>query len=83
MTSNREIALEFKKKGNAAFKQKKFKEAIEFYSQAIENDPTDHVFFSNRSGSFTSLRQYDAAIADSNKCIELKPDWFKGYVRKA
>jgi hypothetical protein len=32
MATNRELALEFKKKGNLAFKAKKFQEAIEFYT---------------------------------------------------
>ncbi len=83
MTTNREKALEFKKQGNGAFKSKNFEQAIELYTQAIELDPTDHVFYSNRSGCYTSLKKYEEAIQDGNKCIELKADWFKGYNRKA
>jgi tetratricopeptide (TPR) repeat protein len=33
--------------GNKAFAAKNFEEAIDFYSKAIEADPTDPVFYSN------------------------------------
>ena len=37
------MAEEFKKQGNDAFSAGKFDEAIEFFSQAIELDPSNHV----------------------------------------
>lgn len=33
--------------GNKAFAVKNYDEAIDFYSKAIEADPTDPVFYSN------------------------------------
>ena len=39
----REIALEHKAKGNAFFTAKDFNPAIDEFTKAIENDPTDHV----------------------------------------
>jgi stress-induced-phosphoprotein 1 len=53
------------------------------YTKAIENDPTDHVFYSNRSGCSVALRKYADSLSDAKQCIFLKPDWFKGYLRKA
>lgn len=41
--TNKEQAVEVKNKGNQAFTAGKYKEAIEFYSQAIKLDPSDHV----------------------------------------
>jgi len=29
------------------------------------------------------MKKFDLAITDSEKCIELRPEWFKGYNRKA
>jgi stress-induced-phosphoprotein 1 len=55
----------------------------EKFTQAIELDPTNHVLYSNRSGSYASLRDFDNALADANKVVEIKPDWPKGYTRKA
>jgi len=51
------------------------------FTDAIAADPTDHVFYSNRSASLASLRRYEEALADGRKCVELKPEWAKGYSR--
>ena len=44
--------------------------------------PTDHTIFANRSASYLKIKIYDKALQDAVKCIELKPDWFKGYQRQ-
>ena len=56
--SDKEKSIEAKNKGNAEFKQKNFEKAIEHYTNAIELDSTNQVFYSNRSGCYTSLGQY-------------------------
>ncbi|EPS41834.1 hypothetical protein H072_4217 [Dactylellina haptotyla CBS 200.50] len=76
------MADALKAQGNAAFSAKDFPKAIDFFSQAIELDPTNHVLYSNRSGSFASLKQFEEALKDATKCTELKPDWSKGWSRK-
>lgn len=75
------MADELKAKGNAAFSAGNFEEAIQFFTQAIDVDPKNHVLYSNRSASHASLKQYSDALADAQKCVELKPDWAKGYSR--
>mmetsp|Transcript_149287 Transcript_149287/g.371787 ORF Transcript_149287/g.371787 Transcript_149287/m.371787 type:complete len:588 (+) Transcript_149287:96-1859(+) len=79
---DKEKAAAAKAKGNAAFQAKNFKEAIEHFTEAIGHDPTDHVFFSNRSACFASLEKYEDALKDGSECVKLKPDWPKGYTRK-
>ncbi|KAK6340155.1 Hsp90 cochaperone [Orbilia blumenaviensis] len=76
------MADALKAQGNAAFSAKDFPKAIDFFSQAIELDPTNHVLYSNRSGSHASLKDFDAALTDATKCTEIKPDWSKGWSRK-
>ena len=71
-----------KAEGNKAFAAKDFSTAIDKFSQAIEVDPSNHVLYSNRSGSYASLKQYDKALEDANKITEIKPDWSKGWSRK-
>ena len=78
----REKALEHKALGNTAFSAQNFEEAIKHFSAAINEDPTDHVFFSNRSACYSSLGQFEKGLEDGVKCVELKPDWAKGYSRK-
>jgi len=76
-------AEEFKKKGNDALSAGKEKEAVEHYSSAIALDPTNHVFFSNRSAAYCKLEQYEKALEDAEECIKLNPTWSKGHSRKA
>ena len=72
---------EHKAKGNAAFSAKNFPEAIEHFTKGIEVDSKNHVLFSNRSASYTSIGDYQNAFEDAKECVELKPDWAKGYSR--
>lgn len=52
------------------------------FGEAIEADPSNHVLYSNRSGAYASLKQWDKALEDATKTTELKPDWSKGWGRK-
>jgi len=79
--SKREQALAAKKRGNTAFSTKDWKTAVNEFTAAIELDPTDHVFYSNRSGCHANLGDYETALKDGRKCVETKPDWAKGYSR--
>ena len=77
-----ENAEKFKELGNAAFSAKDYPTAIKHFSSAIEADPNDHVFYSNRSACYACLEQYDKALDDAKICVNLKPDWIRGYTRK-
>lgn len=69
--------------GNQEFKAKNFDKAVEHYTQAISENPSDHTIYGNRSASYHNLKKFNEALADGEKCIEIKPDWGKGYQRKA
>eukprot|EP00484_Ammonia_sp_Unknown_P019832 CAMPEP_0197024916 /NCGR_PEP_ID=MMETSP1384-20130603/5378_1 /TAXON_ID=29189 /ORGANISM="Ammonia sp." /LENGTH=678 /DNA_ID=CAMNT_0042453383 /DNA_START=192 /DNA_END=2228 /DNA_ORIENTATION=+ len=75
-------AMKLKDRGNEQFQNQNYQKAIEFYSKAIELEPNNHTFYSNRSAAYNSSGQYEEALQDADKCIELQPDWAKGYVRK-
>ena len=71
-------AIDFKNKGNEAFKAHKYEEAIQFFTQAIQLNPNDHVFYSNRSGAYLNNKQYQEALNDAESCIKYCPlnaDW--------
>lgn len=80
--TDKAAAADAKAKGNTAFAEKNYEEAIKHFTEAIKCDPSDHVFFSNRSACYASLEQYDKAFEDGAQCVTLKPDWAKGYTRK-
>ncbi|MCJ1258401.1 Hsp90 cochaperone [Lignoscripta atroalba] len=76
------MADSLKAEGNKAFAEKKFEEAIEKFTKAIEIEPSNHVLYSNRSGAYASLKNFDKALEDAEKTTEIKPDWAKGWGRK-
>jgi Flp pilus assembly protein TadD len=51
----------FKDLGNNAFKQKQFAAAIQFYSQALEETPTEHTILGNRAAAFHNLGKFQEA----------------------
>lgn len=72
-----------KSKGNAMFCAGKYAEAVELYSQAIDLAPEKAVLYSNRSVAYHGLMDYEKALQDGRKCVELKPEWEKGHFRTA
>ncbi len=67
------------KKGEEAKKNKKYKEAIEFYSEAIKLDNKWSNLYTGRGFAYKELNLYDEAIKDFTKAIELSPDWSSPY----
>jgi len=72
-----------KAEGNAAFAQKDYATAIGFYSEAIALDPSNHLYYSNRSICFAESGKLAEAKADGENCIKIDPAFVKGYHRKA
>nr|XP_025879713.1 tankyrase-1-like [Oryza sativa Japonica Group] len=68
--------------GEKAVKRKDYRGASNFYSQAIEMDPTDATLYSNRSLCHLQMTEAEAALFDAEFCIQLRPEWIKGYYRK-
>jgi stress-induced-phosphoprotein 1 len=68
--TNIEKANELKALGNEAFKAKKYTDAINYFTQAIQQNPNDHTFFSNRSNSYVNAGDYQKALEDANSCIK-------------
>ena len=77
---------EYKLKGNEFFKNKKFQDAIEWYTKAIDEDPNVEAaaaIYSNRCASWQGLNNHLKAIEDAESCVRVRPNWLKGHFRKA
>ena len=76
-------ADEYKQQGNAAFSAKDYDKAVDLFSKAIEVSETpNHVLYSNRSGTYSSMKKFHEALKDADQCIEINPTWSKGYNRR-
>ena len=74
---------EQKEKGNAYIKEKRYQEAIECYSSALELKPMEHTVFSNRSLAYLRVGKLENALSDACKCVEICPEFARGFMRKA
>ncbi|CAH2350687.1 mitochondrial import receptor subunit Tom70p [[Candida] railenensis] len=77
-----EWAAALKEDGNQKFKANEYKEAIEYYSAALQLK-IDPVFFSNRSACYAALNDHENVIKDTTEAIKLKPDYTKCVLRRA
>ncbi|KAK3599443.1 hypothetical protein CHS0354_036459 [Potamilus streckersoni] len=75
---SRQLAI----KGNEMAHIGEYTAAIQLFTEAVKLDPRDFRFFGNRSYCFDRCQQYEKALKDAEKAIQLAKDWPKGYFRK-
>mmetsp|Transcript_11027 Transcript_11027/g.23199 ORF Transcript_11027/g.23199 Transcript_11027/m.23199 type:complete len:771 (+) Transcript_11027:70-2382(+) len=80
-TQRKERAQEHKAAGNEAFTAGEWLSAVEHFTKAIQEDPSDKVFFSNRSAANLKLLRTADAVEDARVCTSLAKDWAKGFSR--
>ena len=64
-------AKEYFNMGYAANEQSNYEKAIEYFSKALEIDPTYRLAYENRAWAKKYLARYQEAIEDYNKALEL------------
>merc|ERR1711957_759473 len=78
------VADDHKEKGNGHMSNKEYKLALLQYNQAIELSPSGkstYIYYSNRAAAFCYLGEYDAAVGDCRKSIQLNPTYGKAHTR--
>lgn len=73
---------DLKQEGNDLFAQQDFEGAVTFYTKALELSTLEHTLYSNRSAALCILGHYKDALQDATKCIEINPNFARGYLRK-
>ena len=66
--------------GNERYADKKFKEAEEFYSEAIRMDRTNPVYYCNRALCRMATEQWSAAAEDASEARKCNVDHVKAYI---
>lgn len=70
-----------KEEGNAAFKAKDYKRAVELYTQGLEIDPTNKdtnsKLLQNRAQAQIALKDYEKAVEDCTEALRLDPGYTK------
>ncbi|KAI0660263.1 ADP/ATP carrier receptor [Cubamyces menziesii] len=80
------IAASLKAKGNAAYQQRKFATAIDYYTRAIAVTPKpEPVFFSNRAACYVNLNppQHEKVVEDCDQALALDKNYLKALNRRA
>ncbi|KGN47023.1 serine/threonine-protein phosphatase 5 isoform X1 [Cucumis sativus] len=80
--SNVTPAEKIKCRANKAFAAHKYAQAIDLYTQAIELNNQNAIYWANRAFAHIKLEEYGSALEDASKAIEVNPRYSKGYYRR-
>ncbi|KAJ7230506.1 hypothetical protein GGX14DRAFT_583593 [Mycena pura] len=65
-------AEKIKQQGNEAFKAKKFGEAVDLYTKAIEMNPAEPSYLTNRAAAYMGIKRFRAALDDCQHAATLQ-----------
>jgi STIP1 homology and U-box containing protein 1 len=73
-------SLFWKMKGNEAFQRGLWQNAIVCYTKAIDADPTQSIYFSNRAQCLKKMKNVDHALRDAQEAVEIDPNNIRGHL---
>lgn len=65
------------------FSAKDYDNAIKYYTEALDLNPSNAIYYSNRSLAYLRTECYGYALADATKALEIDKNYIKGYYRRA
>ncbi|KAL9651796.1 hypothetical protein ABK040_014441 [Willaertia magna] len=65
------LSLIFKNLGNEFTKEKEFEKALECYDKAIEQDPINIIFYTNKAVVLNTLQRYEECIRIAERSVEI------------
>uniref|UniRef100_A0A8D2PHW7 Serine/threonine-protein phosphatase n=1 Tax=Zosterops lateralis melanops TaxID=1220523 RepID=A0A8D2PHW7_ZOSLA len=69
--------------GEAVQQRKDYENAVKLYSSAIELNPSNAIYYGNRSLAYLRTECYGYALADATRAVQLDAKYVKGYYRRA
>ena len=86
-SQNHKLALKFKNDGNNLFKQKRYKEALNAYTNGFKCRSSDNLvnvqLLTNRAAAHFHLEEYESSLKVCKLATKKKPDHFKACKRAA
>jgi stress-induced-phosphoprotein 1 len=79
---NPELGLAAKERGNAAFREGKFPDAIKEYEEAIKRDPTNAPFRNNLAAAYLKMGLFNDGKREVEKSLEIDPKYVKAWAKK-
>ncbi|RAL49466.1 unnamed protein product [Cuscuta campestris] len=71
-----------KEKGNAAYKNKQWNKAVNYYTEAIKLNEINSTYYSNRAAAYLELGRFQQAVSDCTNAISLDKKNVKAYLRR-
>ncbi|CAM4885913.1 unnamed protein product [Rotaria socialis] len=77
---NKILADEFKAKGNDAFHQQLYEQAIDYYTQGLNAKKDYDILYTNRAQVYVKQGRYEDAINDCDWALKVTPTYIKAFV---
>lgn len=65
------------------FSEKDYENAVKYYTEALELNASNAIYYSNRSLAYLRTECYGYALADATRALEIDKNYIKGYYRRA
>ncbi|KAJ2520765.1 hypothetical protein GGI11_000723 [Coemansia sp. RSA 2049] len=78
----REIAEEWKEKGNVEYKKENWAAALDHYKNGLVYDMYNAKIHGNACMALIKMKRWPQALKHAEQCIALEPKWVKGYYMK-
>ena len=78
----KKYSTELKEKGNAAFAKKRYIEAENFYSEAIELNIGSRPLWTNRAACRNTIKNFEDAISDCDIALSIDPKCTQSTIEK-
>ncbi|MBQ9516943.1 MAG: tetratricopeptide repeat protein [Eubacterium sp.] len=77
------MSISLSKRAKATNNRTDFVQAIDYISKAIEIDPEDSIYYSNRGGIYSDIGKNEKALEDYDRAISFDPQNYEAYTNKA